>query len=156
MYNQKMLQEIARETLATARANLIRDGHLQPCGLVFSSAGLTHIFPFQFANLAQKREIQQAFRYFLRKIHAKAAVIVMESWIKMATDGPLDLTLPVSEMPGSREAIAIEAASRHGKVMIIQVFSKRPDGYVFEEPVEPQAPIEWHSEWLEGVWTSSR
>ena len=55
MYDKKKLQEIAREALATAKANLIRDGHVQPCGLVFSSVGLTHIFPFQFRTIEEKR-----------------------------------------------------------------------------------------------------
>ena len=79
-------------------------------------------------------------------------MVVMESWIKMATNGPLDLTTPVSDMPGPREAIVIEAASPQGRVMILQMFCKGSEGYAFDEPVEPQAPIEWASEWLDGVW----
>ena len=156
MYDQKMLQKIARETLATARENLIRDGRLQPCGLVFTSAGMTHVFPVEFRDIQEKRVIQGAFRYLLRQVQAEAAVMVMESWVKMADeDVPLDLSRPVSGMPGRGEAIVIEARSAHGRVMIIQVFRKTRDGYHFDEPIEPQAPFEWTSEWLDGVWEHS-
>jgi hypothetical protein len=126
MYNRKKLQKIARETLATARENLIRDGRLQPCGLVFTSAGMAHVFPVEFRDIQEKRVMQGAFRYLLRQVKAKAAVMVMESWVKMADDDTLlDLSRPVSDMPGRGEAIVIEARSRHGRVMIIQVFRKR-------------------------------
>ena len=122
MYGIKELQKIARKILITACENLIRDGHLQPISLVFGPEGLTHTIPFEFNSIDEKRAIQQIFRHFLREIHADAAVVVTESWMKMATDGPLDLTRPVFEMPGHQEAIVVEAASAHGSVMIIQVF----------------------------------
>jgi hypothetical protein len=56
-------------------------------------------------------------------------------------------------MSGRKEAIVIEAASPKAKCLIIQAFSKDDAGkFLFETPMEPDYPITWSSEWLDGVW----
>ncbi|MFC1836708.1 hypothetical protein ACFL2Q_18615 [Thermodesulfobacteriota bacterium] len=152
MYSKERLQALVREVLVTARSNLLRDGHLQPCGLLYSSDPLTHIFPFNFENFEKKRLLQDTLRKLITEVRAAAAVVILESWIKMARNRPLDLTRPVSEMPGRQEAIVVEAASHLARTMIIQVFVKSQSGLVFEIPFEPDHPLEWNSERLSGIW----
>ncbi|MFC1833554.1 hypothetical protein ACFL2Q_02325 [Thermodesulfobacteriota bacterium] len=152
MCSKDKLQALGREVLVKAKSNLQRDGHLQPCGLLYSPERLTHTFPFSFGSFDEKRLIQETFRKLITEVRAAAAVVVLESWIKTARNGPLDLTRPVSEMPGRQEAIVVEAASPKARTIIIQVFKKSKSGLVFEDPFEPDHPFEWNSEWLSGIW----
>jgi hypothetical protein len=152
-YDRKKLRRIARDVLNIAQGNLRRDGYLQPIGLVYTKVGLTEVFQFRCQDLDQKRASQEGFRQLLHQTKARAAFVVTESWIKMGPDLPLDLTRSVADMPGRTEAIVIEAASAKAKLMVVQAFSKDNTGKIsFETPMEPDHPITWSSEWLDGVW----
>jgi hypothetical protein len=152
-YDRKRLRKLAREVLKIAQNNLRRDGYLQPVGLVYTNAGLNQVFQFRCQDLDEKRASQDEFRRLLLKMKARDAIVVTESWIKTGPDLPLDLTRSVADMPGRKEAIVIEAASPKAKCMIIQAFSKGITGKIsFETPLEPDHPISWSSEWLDGVW----
>jgi hypothetical protein len=152
-YDRKKLRRIARDVLKIAQGNLRRDGYLQPVGLVYTKVGLTEVFRFRCHDLDQKRASQEGFRRLLHQMKARAAIVLTESWIKMGPDLPLDLTRSVADMPGRKEAIVIEAASVKAKCMIIQAFTTDNAGRIsFEAPMEPDHPITWSSEWLDGVW----
>jgi hypothetical protein len=152
-YDRKKLRRIARDVLKIAQGNLRRDGYLRPVGLVYTNAGLAKVFQFRCQDFDQKRASQEGFRQLLHQMKARAAIVVTESWIKMGPDLPLDLTRSIANMPGRKEAIVIEAASAKAKCMIIQVFSKDEGGKIgFETAMEPDHPISWSSEWLDGVW----
>ena len=152
-YHRDELKKVAREALAAARENLRKHGHVQPVGLVFHQDGLTHVFQFTFQSIEEKRASQEAFRQVLRKVRARAAVVVTESWLKMETEMPPDLTRSIADDPTRKEAIVIAAVSRQARSMIIQVFRRDSSGKVrFDSPMEPESPFEWWSEWLDGVW----
>jgi hypothetical protein len=156
-YNRKELRKAAIEALTVAKDNLRQHGYVQPVGLVFHEPGLTNVFQFTFDGIEEKRASQVAFKQLLAKVEARAAIVVTESWIKMKPDKPLDLTVSISDDPERKEAIVVEAVSPSARLIIIQIFSKDPSGTVkFEAPFEPERPLEWSSEWLDGIiWTDS-
>jgi len=156
-YSRKRLRSLARDVLKIAQQNLRRDGCLQPVGLIYTNAGLSQVFQFRCRNLDEKRASQQEFRQLLIKLNAKAAIVVTESWLKMAPDLPLDLTQSVADMPGRKESIVIEASSPKSRYMVMQVFTKHDAGKLqFEESMEPDHPITWSSEWLDGIWSERK
>jgi len=155
-YHRDELKKVAREALAVARENLLKYGHVQPVGLVLHQDGLTHLFQLTFQSIEEKRASQEAFRQVLRKVRARAAVVVTESWLKVETGMRPDFTRSVADDPTRKEAIVIEAVSRQARCMIIQVFGKDPSGKVrFDSTMEPENPFEWWSEWLDGVWSET-
>ena len=152
-YSRKRLRSLARDVLKIAQENLRRDGCLQPVGLVYTNSGLSQVFQFRCRDLDEKRSSQAQFRQLLLELNAKAAIVVTESWLKMAPDQPLDLTRSVADMPGRMECIVIEAGSPKARYMLMQVFTKHDAGTLhFEKPMEPDHPITWSSEWLDGIW----
>ncbi|MFC1835433.1 hypothetical protein ACFL2Q_11975 [Thermodesulfobacteriota bacterium] len=152
MYKKK-LRKVCTQVLGIARSNLMKDGYLQPCGLIYSGTKLTHVFPFRFGSYEEKKAAQMAFRKALNEFEASAAVVILESWIRMAKDGTLDLTRPVSEMP-EKEVVVVEGSSPKARIMIIQVFERIHERIVFHTPFEPDERMEWSSEWLDGAWRS--
>lgn len=156
MYTKKKLRRVCTQVLGVARSNLIKDGYLQPCGLIYSEKGLPHVFPFRFGTYEEKQATQLGFRASLKEFKASAAVVILESWFRVARDGTLDLTRPVSEMSEKEEVIVVEGSSPIARVMIIQVFERIHERVVFHEPFEPDERMEWSSEWLDGAWDSSQ
>ena len=156
-YNRKRLRSLARDMLRIAQENLRRDGDLQPVGLIYTNAGLSQVFPFRCQGLDQKRSSQQEFRKLLLQLKARAAIVVTESWLKVRPELPLDLTRSIADLPDKEEAVVIEAASPKSRYMIMQVFRKDESGKLhFETPMEPDHPITWSSEWLDGIWSERR
>ncbi len=152
-FDKKQLRKLAQDVLELAQANLRDDGYLEPVGLVYTYVGLSRVVPFKYRGLDEKRKSQTEFRRLLVKLKAQAAIVVTESWLKLGPDLPVDLTQSLADLPGRQEAIVIEAASPKAKHIIIQIFSKNETGQVrFETPMEPDHPISWSSEWLDGVW----
>jgi Resolvase, N terminal domain len=78
------LDRLARDVLELAQANLRREGHLQPVGLIYTGAGLSHVVPFRYEGLDEKRISQNGFKQLLLKLEARAAIVVTESWLKPA------------------------------------------------------------------------
>ena len=152
-YNRKRLRSLALEVLKIAQENLLRDGYLHPVGLIYTKTGLSQVFQFRCQDLREKRVLQEEFKQLLLQLKARTAIVVTESWLKVRPELPLDLTKSIADRPDRKEAIVIEAASPKAKCMIMQVFTKDEAGKVrFENPTEPDYPISWSSEWLDGVW----
>lgn len=156
MYSKKRLRRVCTQVLDIARSNLVKDGYLQPCGLIYSKKGLTHVFPFRFGTYEEKQSTQLGFRKSLKEFNASAAVVILESWFRMAKDGSLDLTRPASEIPEKEEVIVVEGSSPIARIMIIQAFERIRARIVFREPFEPDERMEWSSEWLDGAWDSNQ
>jgi len=157
LYDLDQLRELAWKNLAIARDNLLRDGYVQTCGLVWTDIGLSHIIPIRFESLNEKRRNQEAFRVFLRKSNALAAAVIMETWMKHVDPRePLDPTRSIADLPGRQEAIVIELRSTLACFGLIQVFNRNGRCFTLEEPIEMNHPAVWVSEWLDQMWTDSQ
>lgn len=148
------LQRAAEEMLIMAKRILVREGEIQPFGIVHAADGKAHVVPLYFTNYEEKRLEQALFRDFIVEMNASAAILIFETWVKTALNRPPDLSRPVSEMPDKQEAMVVEAWSPRARVIIIQIFEKTGRGYVFEEPVGPDdMGATWVSEWFDGLPT---
>lgn len=83
-YDRKRLRKLARDVLKIAQDNLQRDGYLQPVGLVYTNTGLNQVFQFRCRDLDEKRSSQEKFKQVLLQLRARAAIVVTESWLKVA------------------------------------------------------------------------
>jgi hypothetical protein len=155
-YGKKKLQRIIGEILTVAQDNLRKHGYLRPVGLIYTTAGMTHIFEFKFKGVEQKRQSQQAFKKLVADVQALAVIVVTESWIKMPPDVPVDVTRSVADMPGRQEAIVIEGASPKARVVCVQVFRKGESGISFDEPENLGDRFTWTSEWTNGLWSHEK
>ena len=153
-YSKQELDRLVQSVLQIAKDNLLKDGYVQPVGLLFGTTGLRTIFPMKFSGLEGKRAIQAEFRALTLKTEALAAVVVNESWFRTPTpEQPLDQARSVAEYADRMECIIVEAVSPQAKALKILIFDKSEDGqFRFGEPFEPEYPMSWKSEWLDGVW----
>jgi len=156
-YDTEELRKLARRILPRAQTNLRKHGYLEPVGLIVRPDGFIDTVTFQWQTLGEKRKAQRDFQMELLKRNAVAAVIVSETWVKFADDGPLDLsdrTRSVRDMPGRKDAIMVEAGSPCSRVAIVQTFAKLEGGKVsFDDPRE-FTPLtgELTSEFLDAIW----
>jgi len=151
--DENELRSLMNTILGIAQDNLLRDGFLQPCGLIFTATGLSKIVEFHFKGIKQKRRAQADFKREVIRHGGIAVVIVMEAWFAFAPDLPTDLTISLEHYPKRREAIFIEAVCLNGpRLALIQPFRKYGSKIVLEEPIRPGPEFTWDSEWTGSIW----
>jgi len=157
-YSKQELDKLVQSVLQIAKDNLLKDGFVQPVGLLYGTTGLQNIFPMKFSGVEEKRAVQSWFKTAILETGALAAVVVTESWYRIPTPGePVDPTRSVREYSDRMEAIVVEAASPLARHIIIQIFTKSTSGrYEFAEPFAPSPEITWFSEWLDDVWNQQQ
>ena len=153
VYDTDQLGAVAMTVMRIARDNLQKDGFLQPCGLIFSTSGLTKTVEFKFKGLKDKRRLQANFRFEVMKQGGVAVIVLMETWFASLPDMPSDLTTSLAEYPKRKEAIVIEGSSLTcTRVLMIQPFHREGSVIVFDELIIPEGTFSWESEWTSGLW----
>jgi hypothetical protein len=154
------LRRLALRMLPRARKNLKKYGSLQPVGLAYRPDGHVETFLFHWQTLEEKRNLQREFQMKLLSMGAVAAVIISETWAKFADDGPIDVNDPrsVRDMPGRKDAILVEAGSAHGRIVIVQTFTKiRPRKFTFDSSREFTTALgDFSSEFMDMIWPVPR
>ncbi|MGB6065720.1 MAG: hypothetical protein WBG50_13005 [Desulfomonilaceae bacterium] len=153
VYDSDQLKAVAMTVMSIAKENLQKDGHLDACGLIFTTSGLAKTIEFKFKGIKQKRKIQANFKFEVMKQGGVAVIVVMETWFASRPDMPSDLTASLAEYPRRKEAIVIEGSSLTGtSVLMIQPFHREGSTIVFDELVIPDGTLSWESEWTSGLW----
>ncbi len=153
VYDTDQLGAVAMTVMRIAKDNLLKDGSLQPCGLIFSTSGLTKTVEFKFKGLKDKRRVQANFRFEVMKQGGVAVIVVMETWFASQPDIPADFTTSLADYPRRKEAIVIEGSSLIGtRVLMLQPFHREGSIIVFDELVIPEGTFSWESEWTSGLW----
>ena len=67
VYDGDQLKTVAKTVMRIAKDNLLKDGSLQPCGLIFTTSGLAKTVEFKFKGLKDKRRVQANFRFEVMK-----------------------------------------------------------------------------------------
>jgi len=159
-YDTEALRKIALAMLPRAQKNLKRHGSLTPVGLAYRLDGRVDTFTFHWESLQEKRELQLQFQMKLLSMGAVAAMIISETWARFADDGPIDINdeRSVRDIPGRKDAILIEAGSAHGRIVMVQTFTKiRPRKFKFDEAREfTTAMGNFSSEFMDLIWPGLR
>lgn len=153
VYDTDQLGAVAMTVMRIAKDNLLKDGSLQPCGLIFTTSGLAKTVEFKFKGLKDKRRVQANFRLEVMKQGGVALIVVMETWFAAKPDMPSDLTTSLAQYPRRKEAVVIEGSSLIGtKVLMLQPFHREEQAIVFDALIIPDEGFSWESEWTSGLW----
>ncbi len=156
IYDADQLRTVTCTALTIAQDDLLKDGFLRPCGLIFTEKGLAKVVEFRFKDLRQKRRALAAFKREVLKQGGRAVIVVAETWFVLNPDLPVDLTKSLEHHPGRQEAIVIEGSSASGiRIIIVQPFRKHDSIIEFDEPIILDSHFHWKSEWTAGLWDLS-
>lgn len=153
IYDAEQLRAVADTAMHIAQDNLLKDGFLKPCGLIFTEKGLAKVVEFRFKDVGQKRRGQAAFKREVINEGGIAVLIVLESWFVFKPDLPVDITKSLEHHPGRQEAIVIEGVAASGsRLIMVQPFRKHGSVIELDEPIIPDSHYHWESEWTSGLW----
>ncbi len=153
IYDADQLRTVACTALTIAQDDLLKEGFLRPCGLIFTEKGLAKVVEFRFKDLRQKRRALANFKREVIKQGGRAVIVVAETWFVPKPDLPVALTKSLEHHPGRQEAIVIEGLSATGnRIIIVQPFRKHGSGIELDEPVILDSHFHWKSEWTSGLW----
>jgi hypothetical protein len=150
-----LLQQPLVETiLATARQNLIQEGHLVPVLFVAVAQGIPLIVQLQLPDTSDRKWAY--FRQLGRRLQAvhgdiTEALLLSESWIVDARTAPGAATVPPSRHPSRQEAIVLTGRNASGDryTCVVQPLTwdeRRQPVWadvtlaLYDQPVTPSAP----------------